>query len=142
MATSATVLAALTTALEAACEGFAETDDPFDFEHQPTITRDQVYRLESELTGREGYLGNYALEQWSVTAYLARRRRGSAKAAAVLLRADLDALSVAWVRAGHTNGSYEVSSEDQDGGVVAPGGEEQEYLVARLRVAVEFDRAL
>lgn len=135
------VLARMRAVIEASPFALVEAKDPFDFDLQPSTRLDGVYRVEAQMEGREGYMGPFALERWQVSVWLARRAKGAPTAAYALLVADVSALSVALIRAGDADGGFDVSTEDQGADLPAPSAE-QDYLVARLRAGVEFDRAL
>lgn len=142
MTTIAAVLSAVRDVIEGEPFGLLPANDPFDFDLNPAASRDAIYRLEPVLRGREGYAGPYAMEQWTVDIWVARQRRGSVGETYDRLLNELSDLSVALIEAGLASDEFNVPAEGQELEVQRPDGDEVEYLVARLHIGVDFDRAL
>jgi hypothetical protein len=133
------ILARLRAVAEADPFVLTETHDPFDFDQTPAQTLNRAYRLDAKLTGQEGYLGPNCLEGWEITEWLAQRTAGQPTATRDALLMDISSLSAALSQDGTASGTYEVISADD--GEVQPSPD-ADYMVARLLVGIEFDRAL
>lgn len=138
--TIADIVTRVQTVVQASPFLFETARDPFDFDLQPATRLDGVYRLEATLEGQDGYLGPYCEEQWAITIWLARRAKGHATAAYDALLADVSSLTAALERDGMTRGDYVVT--DAVSADLPQPASDADYLVARLRAGVAFDRAL
>lgn len=125
--------------LEASPFRCVETDDPFSFDRTAQTAIDGAYRIEAEMTGREGYLGMSCLEMWAVSVWLARAATRTPNTVRDALTVTVSSLSAALTRDALASGDYHVA--DVSGEVQWPDGSD-DYLVGRMGAQLEFDRAL
>lgn len=134
-----TVLSRVKTLVSAEPFRYEEARDSFSFQLQPSTALHKAFRLEAQKTGEDGYLGMYCAERWELSLWITRRVRGNAVGAYDALLTDVSSLTAAVHRDARA-GDY-VVYDSVRAELPQPGGDE-DFLVARLRAEIDFDRAL
>lgn len=113
--------------------------DPFNFDTQPSQNVNGTYHVQTELDHVEGDLGMTQVEYWRMLIWLARKHQGTPHVAYRALHVDITSLTSTLARE-HLAQDYNVDTDDLETEIQVPNG--QDFVVGKLEVLVDFDRAL
>lgn len=126
--------------LEASPFEMTQAVSPFDLVHQPAGELDQVFRIESETTSVQAYIGPGEERTDLLQIYLARKQFDDANACYEALLDDADAIRAAIIADGPLgDGDYGVP--DAGHGISLTHDSGAEFSVARLTVPVNYEVA-
>lgn len=140
MTTFPAVLDRLNSICAAAPYGLTRSVDPFDFDTQPNQNVHQAFHVQGELDHVEGNLGFTQVEYWRLTFWVARKHQGTPHAAYRALQVDVTSLTSTLARA-NVGEDFNADTDDELGSEIQVL-EGADFVVGRLEVLVDFDRAL
>lgn len=136
----ATVAQRVASICAAAPFSFAQAQEPFSFDRQPSGRIDQVFRIEHQDVASHGSTSFAETRLGQVRIFLARKQLGAPTTAYYQLSTDANSLTAAVTRDGVTNGDYDVPDDSRGFSIAHDDG--QEYAVLRLVLPISYEAQL